>query len=215
MKKERFFNKLFGNLKMGWPTVILFAVAAGIYTGHIMLVPALKKTSFHDIGELYEWWVIFAVIIVVNCKKNWEAMLKCFVFFLVSQPIIYAIQIWLGTENIHHAWLSYIGMWLPMTFGVLPGAFIAYYCKKQNALGAILLGCGNAIQLLMAINYAVRFIRDFPYHILSFLVCIVSIFVMTFTIQKTKRNRIIAFITPLVLVAAVVFFAYFTDRLHV
>ncbi|MCQ2439663.1 MAG: hypothetical protein MJ074_07860 [Oscillospiraceae bacterium] len=70
-------KRLFGDMKMSWLTVILFAVAAGVYTGVMMLIPALADTSFQDIGISYEWWVIFAVIIVVNCGKSWEAMLKC------------------------------------------------------------------------------------------------------------------------------------------
>lgn len=80
---------IYGKLKMSWLTVIVFAVAAGCYTGWIMTVDCLKGTSFQDIGIFFEWWVIFAVIIVVNCKKSWEAMLKCFLFFLISQPLVF------------------------------------------------------------------------------------------------------------------------------
>lgn len=54
---------------MTWIRVILFAVIAGVYTGLVMFVPAFEDTSFQDIGKLYEWWVIFAVIVVVNCKR--------------------------------------------------------------------------------------------------------------------------------------------------
>ena len=62
-------HRLFGSLKMSWPSVILFAAAAGVYTGTVMLVDVLKDTSFQDLGATYEWWVIFAVIIVVNCSR--------------------------------------------------------------------------------------------------------------------------------------------------
>ena len=199
---------------MSWLAVILFAVAAGVYTGLILMVPFFKDTSFQDIGIAYEWWVIFAIIIVVNCKKNWEAMLKCFVFFLISQPIVYAVQILPGFERFDVAFIAYKTMWLPMTFAVLPGAFIAYYCKKQNVLGAIILGCGNAIQLFMALDYVVKCVGDFPHHILSAAVCVVSIFVMSFYIQKEKRNRVISFIVPIVLVVAAVVLMAMTGRLH-
>ena len=134
---------------MSWLTVILFAVAAGIYTGAVMLIDALEETSFQDIGIAHEWWVFFAVIIVVNCNKSWEAMLKCFVFFLVSQPLVYIVQILFGSLTIDKAWLYYGGVWLPATFLTLPGGFIAYHCKKQNLLGAVILGLGNTIQAFM------------------------------------------------------------------
>ena len=70
-------NKLYGQINMTWLKIIIFAVCVGVYSGVVMLIPALENTSFQDIGIAYEWWVIFAVIIVVNCEKNWEAMLKC------------------------------------------------------------------------------------------------------------------------------------------
>ena len=96
---------------MTWIKVILFAVIAGVYTGLVMLVPALEGTSFQDIGELYEWWVIFAVIVVVNCKKNWEAMLKCFVFFLISQPIVFAVEVLFNHITADQA-IQYYRIWL-------------------------------------------------------------------------------------------------------
>ena len=54
---------------MNWWFVILFAAVTGIYTGAIMTLDILKDTSFQDIGISYEWWVIFAVVIVANCGK--------------------------------------------------------------------------------------------------------------------------------------------------
>ena len=35
---------------MSWLSVVLFAVAAGVYTGAVMLAGVLKDTSFQDIG---------------------------------------------------------------------------------------------------------------------------------------------------------------------
>ena len=92
-------NKLFGGLKMTWLKVIAFAIIAGLYTGAVMLMPFLKETSFQDIGIMFEWWVVFAVIVVVNCDKCWDAMLKCFAFFLISQPLIYLTEIVFGSMS--------------------------------------------------------------------------------------------------------------------
>ena len=192
-------KKLYGSLKMSWLTVILFAVAAGVYTGAVMLIDALEETSFQDIGIAHEWWVIFAVIIVVNCDKSWEAMLKCFVFFLISQPLVYIVQILFGSLTVEKAWLYYGSVWLPATFLTLPGGFIAYHCKKQNLLGAVILGLGNTIQAFMGVSYFYRTFHSFPHHLLSGIVCYASIFIMSFYIQKEKKYRLVSILLGLIL----------------
>ncbi len=198
---------------MTWLKVILFAVITGAYTGLIMLVPALNNTSFQDIGTYYEWWVIFAVIIVVNCKKNWEAMLKCFVFFLISQPIVFAVEVLFNHITVDQA-IQYYRIWLIPTILTIPGGFIAFHCKKQNTLGAIVLGLGNTIQFVLSVMYIVFCARDFPHHILSLLVSFASIFVMSFAIQKEKKNRLISLILPVALAGVLAILAALTGRLH-
>lgn len=200
-------KKLFGEIKMTWPKTILFAVITGVYTGAIMLVPALKETSFQDIGISYECWVIFAVIIVVNCQKNWEAMLKCFVFFLISQPLVYIVEILFGGLGIEWAKSYYFGMWLPMTFATIPGGLIAFYCKKQNLFGSIILGLGNTIQLAMGTSYIPKMTSDFPHHLLTIILCYVSVVVMSLAIQKEKKYKIISMVIPVALTAGIAVFA--------
>ncbi len=205
-------KKLYGNLKMSWLSVVLFAVIAGIYTGAVMLIDVLDDTSFQDIGISHEWWVIFAVIIVVNCEKSWEAMLKCFVFFLISQPLVYATEILLGDLTLDMAMHYYCSIWLPATILTLPGGFIAYYCKKQNVFGAVIMGLGNTIQAILGVHYVTAAISNFPYHILSAIVCFGSIFLMSFEIQKENRCRLISILIPLVLTVISVVLAVVTGR---
>ena len=205
-------KRIYGNLKMRWWHVILFAIAAGVYTGAIMLVDALHDTSFQDIGVSQEWWVIFAVIIVVNCKKNWEAMLKCFVFFLISQPLVYAVEVQFGPLSLYLATYYYRSIWLPITLLTLPGGLIAYYCKKQNLIGAVILGLGNTIQAVLGVHYLAQVIQSFPRHILSSVVCFGSIFLMSFQIQKEKKYRLISILTPVALTLAVAVFCWLTGR---
>ena len=150
-KSESLLGRLYGKLKMRWASVILFSICAGVYTGIVMLIPALNNTSFQDIGTYYEWWLIFAVIIVVNCKSSLEAMLKCFVFFLISQPLVFAVEVVFGPLSLERAIYYYTRIWFPITLLTLPGGFLAYYCKKQNIAGAIVLGMGNTIQAVMAL----------------------------------------------------------------
>lgn len=205
-------KKLFGNLKMSWCSVILFAVVAGVYTGAIMLIDLLSDTSFQDIGISYECWVIFAVVIVVNCEKNWEAMLKCFVFFLISQPLVFAVEVLFGSLSLDMAWYYYGSIWLPATFLTLPGGFIAYYCKKQNLLGAVILGLGNTIQAMLGVHYLGQTVSDFPHHLLSCILCFCSIFLMSFLIHKEKKYRFTSILLAFILTATVVVLAKMTGR---
>lgn len=208
------FRNLYGNCKMSWLKVILFAVIAGLYTGIVMLIPVLENTSFQDIGINLEWWVIFAVIIVVNCQKNWEAMLKCFIFFLISQPLVYLVEVVFGPLTTEMAIYYYRVIWFRWTIAVLPGAFIAYYCQKQNWIGAFILGCGNTLQLLLGLTYIAKCVSEFPYHGLSAIVCIASIFVMSFSIQKQKKYCIASLVIPLTITALLIVLAVLTGRLN-
>lgn len=206
-------KKLFGGLKMKWPAVLLFAVITGVYTGMVMLIPKLEGTSFQDIGTYIEWWIVFAVIIVVNCSKNWEAALKCFVFFLISQPLVYLTQIVFGNLSIDMAINYYFhGLWFPMTVATLPGGFIAWYCKKQNLFGCLVLAVANTMLLAMGVYYVSQAAERFPHHVLSAIVCFFAAEIMTVSIQKKKKYRIIAFAVPVALVAALAVFCKVTGR---
>ena len=63
----------FGSLPMTWPVVCVSAAIIGVYVGVINQIPILYDTSFRDIAVSYEWWVLFAVLIVSNCKSAREA----------------------------------------------------------------------------------------------------------------------------------------------
>ncbi len=204
-------KKIFGTKTMSWPVLLLFAAAAGLYTGLVLSVPALEGTSFQDIGVSYEWWVIFGVIVAVHSPKSWSSALRCFVFFLISQPIIYGVRVLVGAITVDMA-VYYLGIWGVQILLTLPGGFIAYFCKKQTALGAVILGLGNAIIAVMGASYFAKMPSVFPYHLLTVLVCLASIIVMTFCIQKKKANRIIALAVPFALTAAAVIFLPISGR---
>ena len=70
---RRFTDKLFGGLNMSWPVVIIFAVATAVVTAVFLIVPVFQNTSFIRMGETMEAWVLFAIIIMSNCKKPLES----------------------------------------------------------------------------------------------------------------------------------------------
>ncbi len=206
------FEKLFGGLKMSWPFVVVFGIMAGIYTGIMASVPALAETSFHDIAVSLECWVIFAFIIAANCKKSWESALKIFVFFVISQPLCFLTEVFLGTLTPDLAVYYYSAIWGPATLLTLPGGFIAFYIGKQNALGCIILGLGNTIQAIMGLSYLKTMLATPPFHLLTVIICFGSIIVMTLAIQKSTKNRILTFAVVLVATLAILVLAMMTGR---
>ena len=199
-------SKLFGGLNMSWPRLLIFALIVGAYTGIVGIIPALEQTSFHDIYVTTEVWVIFAFIIATNCEKSWEAALKVFVFFLITQPLIFGIGVLSGTTSPDMAIFYYTTNWGPKTLFTLPGGFIAFYIKKQNWLGAIILGLGCALQVLMGCAYIGIFLQNPPFHLLTVLVCFGSAFVFTYCIQKDNKRRAVCAIIAVLATALV--FAY-------
>lgn len=210
-------RKLFGGLNMTWRAVIIFALAAGAITGIVAVLPFTENTSFRDIAISYEWWLIFAFVIASNCSKVWESALKVFVFFLISQPLCYAVEVIICTLapgltsnplTFDMAVYYYKSIWGPMTLLTLPGGAIAYFITKQNVLGSVILGLGCAIQAILAFYYGSMVIQNPPYHLLTTVVCVASIFVMTFAMQKDNKRRAIALgVTVAAAIIVVVFLA--------
>ena len=93
MNVKKLIQKLFGGIDLTWPKLILFAIIAGVLTAVIAIIPALLYTSFHAITATFEVWILFGILIILNSKSNLDSALKCFVFFLISQPLVYLIQV--------------------------------------------------------------------------------------------------------------------------
>ena len=86
-------KKLFGGLNITWPKLIVFSVICGVYAGVMALLPITADTSFRDISISFEWWILFAIIIIVNSRSPLDSVCKVFVFFLISQPLVYLVQV--------------------------------------------------------------------------------------------------------------------------
>ena len=183
-------KRIFGDLNISWPVVLIFAAAAGLVTGILGSIPATEGTSFRDIAIGYEWWVIFAFVIASNSQKNWESALKIFVFFFISQPLVFAVEVLLGHITPDLAIYYYTSIWGPATLFTLPGGLLAFYIKKQNPFGWIILGLGNTLQAIYGIHYLGSAIANPPFHILSAIVCFASIIIMALQIQQDHKGRI-------------------------
>ena len=193
-------RKLYGGLNMTWPKTIIFAIVAGVYTGIVCLIPALQETSFKDIAVTMEMWVLLALVVVLNCAKPLEAVLKCFAFFVISQPLVYLVQAPFAGFHL----LNYYQNWIIPTLLTIPAAFIAWQIKRDDWISGISLGLGCIVVGGMAASYAMRMVvwHSFPYHILTVLVCLAAIVLLPLCLLSSVRDRLICWAITLVLVVA-------------
>lgn len=190
---------------MAWLKVIIFAVITGAYIALVNSLPFLnflQDTSFRNIAVSFEWWILFAIFIVVNCKKPWEASLKCFVFFLISQPLVYLVESpFLGLHV-----FTYYRYWFYVTLLTLPGVFIAWYVKKSNALSAVILSVACGLLGIETMEYIKNFIKNPPHHILTIIFCVAQIVFLIAVLMRGKKEKIISAICSVVVIAG--FFTY-------
>ncbi|MBQ0038685.1 MAG: pilus assembly protein N-terminal domain-containing protein [Clostridiales bacterium] len=191
-------KNLFGEFRMTWPRVILLAVITAVYTALINQVPFLHDTSFQDIAINLECWFLFAIFIIVNCKTWWEASLKCFVFFLVSQPLIYLIEVpFIGWDI-----FQYYRYWGIITILTIPGAAIAFLVKKKNWLSVAVLSVANVYLAYACVQYFRSTTSAFPHHLLSSVFCLALAIFFTFVLLEKKPHRIAALAIVVVVMAA-------------
>ncbi len=188
---------------MTWARVIIFAVIIGVVVGMILNIPALDSTSFHDIGVYLDWWFLFAIIIVVNCNKWYEAALKCFVFFLISQPLIYLVQV--PFNPLGWGIFMYYKTWFKLTVLTLPGAAIAFLVKKKNWLSAAILCVPIIYYANAAVSYFAWALRSMPNHVLSaILAAFFGIALPVILLDNKKQKLAVYAVGFIMLVGAIV-----------
>ena len=180
-------KKLFGGIDLTWKRLIIFAVIAGLYTGLMALLPFTKDTSFADISITFEWWVLFGIIIIVNSKSPLDSALKCIVFFLISQPLVYLVQVPFNA----YGWgiFRYYPGWFVWTLCTFPMGFIGWYMKKEKWWGLLIL---SAMLLFVGYHY-MTFLREtwtyFPRHLLSTVFCAATVIIYPLFIFRNKKLR--------------------------
>lgn len=198
-------KKLFGETSLSWKFIIIFSVVVAIIVATLNRIPALYDTSFSDPAVWLDLWIVLAVFVIVNCKDWKEAVAKCFVFFLISQPLIYLIEaiytsVMGGGEfmSVFAGYMSnyYLGAgWMFRTILTIPGAFVAFQIKRKNILAAIILSVATAYMAGFGANYLIKaFAGTFPRHLLYSLFCIAAAYVLIFVILSEKKQRLIALI---------------------
>ena len=191
-------KKIFGGINLSWKNLIIFAVLAGVYTAIMAILPIAKDTSFADIAIQFEVWILFGIFIIMNSKSAKESALKCFVFFLISQPLVYLIQV--PFASLGWGLFVYYKYWFIWTLLTIPMGFIGYYMKKDKWWGLLIL---TPMLLFLGFHYSGylgQTIYNFPYHLLSTVFCIITLLLYPICIFNDKKVRITGFIISILII---------------
>jgi len=193
-------KKIFGGLDITWKKLAAAAVAAGIYTGIMAALPMAKDTSFADISITFEWWILFGILIIVNSKSPLDSALKCFVFFLISQPLVYLVQVPFNA----YGWqiFRYYPTWFVWTLLTLPMGYIGHYMKKEKWWSLLIL---VPMLAFLGFHYG-SFLSEtrsfFPRHLLSTLFCGAAMLIYPLGIFRDRKIRRAGLTAGLVLLLA-------------
>ena len=196
--KPNILEKLFYGLNLTWPKLIIASIVIGVIVGLLMTIPALKDTSFTRIGVILYWWVLFGAIIITNSKSNIDSALKCFVFFLISQPLIYLTQILVGAAD--WSLMGFYQNWIGWTIATLPMGFIGHWLiARKDIWSALVLAPAVGLVFIECVGEFNSAILNFPQYLLSGIFCIAVMVVILLGVLKTWKLRGISLVVAIVL----------------
>lgn len=203
---------------MKWKILIPFSIGIGIIIGVLNRIPAFYNTSITDIAVVLDMWIPLAILIIWKSKNAKEAMIKTFVFFLISQPLIYLTEVIIdtvfnganfGSQFVQFFRNYYFGAgWALWTVLTIPGAFIAYRVKKGDFVSAIILSVATGYLGYSGMTWVLSSItKTFPNHILSGLLCLFfAVFLIIYLLKENKSRVIAGAITLICMVASIILF---------
>ncbi|MCR5587309.1 MAG: hypothetical protein K6F77_07245, partial [Lachnospiraceae bacterium] len=195
------FKKLFGGIDLTWPKVIIGAILAGVITAVFAIFPVFRYSSFNAITVTFEVWVFIGIFIIMNSKSNLDSALKCFVFFLISQPLVYLIQV--PFAEMGWGLFGYYKFWFVWTVLCFPMGFIGYYMKKDKWWGYLILFPMIVITALSYYGYLNDFFFYMPRYILICIFCACVMILYPVMIFENKKIRMTGAIIGAVGVVAI------------
>ena len=205
-----YLSKIIKAKELSYKHIIIFAIICGVLCGAILdveflKIPAIQYNSLFNIGVCFEFWIFATMVIISRTKKPLEAAIKVFLFFLISQPLVYLVKVpfdargW-GTFVDYSGWF----IWTLLTF---PGAFIAWFTNKKNSVSIAIF---MVAILFLSYEFAQHFnvmISHFPFQILAcaFILFQIGCYVMSF---KGKRRIVFGILCALSIVAITVLFIF-------
>ena len=213
----RLIEKVYGGLNMSWRNVILFAVGTAVVTAIFLIVPIFENTSFQRMGVSFESWFFFAIIIMANCYRKDDTKdgsffekirqplicaAKVFVFFLISQPLIYLFEV--PFKDMGWKLFGYYPYWFMWTLATIPMAFIGWFINKKNWLSLIIL---SPVLYILTSDYisAFRFtIKHFPITLVTAVFCLAQVLVYLWVFTPKLVQRLLGFFVPLAVIIVMI-----------
>ncbi len=201
-------KKAIEDFDLSWKRLIIFAVLAAVYTAIMAILKITNNTSFKDITVTFEVWILFGIFIIMKSKSAKDSALKCFVFFLISQPLVYLFQVPFESFGI----FGYYPKWFIWTLLTVPMGFLGYYMKEDKWWGLLIL---TPIMLLLGFHYKTfltEVILYFPQHLLSAIFCIITLILYPLVIFKDKKIKIVGVLISIMIILGASFIALNADK---
>lgn len=205
-KIKNFFYKQ----NLTWFKIIVISIISGVITGLIPLIKILNNTSIHNIAVCFEMWIFLAMFIILNSKKPLEAGLKTFVFFLISQPLCYLVQVPFYRDGF--GIFMYYPYWAKLTILTFPGAIIAWYTKKENWISVAIISVTLFILNFELIEHFNTLIKYFPHQLLAVIFISFEIILFIKMIFNDKKKRIGLYIISLVFFVFASFYTVYSNE---
>ena len=184
--------------------LLVFSVLAGMITGVIALFPALDKTSFHNVAVCLEMWILLAVLLISRCRTPLESAVKCFVFFLISQPLVYLVQV--PFSSLGFGLFRYYRYWFILTLLTFPGAALGWFCKKDRRYSVLILAAAEAILFEELYTHTLTLLSSFPYQLLAVLFILAELLFLPWLLFENKKHRAFSILLAAVLAAGFLIF---------
>ena len=182
-------NRLYGGLRFTWPRLIAYAAGAAVLTAVFLIIPIFEGTSFERMGVYLEAWIFLAVLIMANCKTPLESALKTFVFFLISQPLIYLLQV--PFSSMGWGLFGYYKTWFILTLLTFPMAFVGWYITKRNWLSLLILAPVLAFLGTVFAEAVRETVLSFPRLLLTALFCLGQILLYLYLFTSAAPQKLI------------------------
>ena len=117
---------------LSWGGFFLFTVTVSIISELLSVVPAFKNTSLSDSVKTLDWWIVFGVFVIIGSKSKTDSAVKCFLFFLISQPLNYLVRAPFHPDGL--ALFHRYPRWFIATFFTLIMGYIGHRIKEDKAV---------------------------------------------------------------------------------
>ena len=122
-----------------------------------------------------------------NCQKPLESACKTFVFFLVSQPLIYLIQV--PFSQLGWGLFGYYRYWFILTLLTFPAAWVGWYIKKRSWLSLLIL---SPVLCLLTYDYVFGFqtaAKHFPRLLVMAVFCLAQVLLFLAAFTENRRPQ--------------------------